>query len=398
MKNKDSRNYQLKIRPYQPGDKDAVINLWLECNLVVSHNNPERDIERKLQVNPEWFLIGLAGDEIVATCMAGYEGHRGWINYLAVSRRFQRQGIAAKMMQAAEDKLRAAGCPKINLQVRTSNADVIQFYNRIGYSNDNVIGLGRRLEPDGPYAEGRPASVDDKYALKSSIAEIRQRFDSDVERFSNLETGQTSTVDAPLALELIAEIAAACTPGAERVLDIGCGAGNFTLRLLNRRVLEEVWLVDLSRPMLDRAVERIGALSRAKTRSIQADIRELDLEAEHFDIVLAGAVLHHLRTENEWELVFSKIYHSLNPGGSFWIFDLVAGSNPAVEQCMRRRYGSYLSVLKDDAYRDHVFAYIEQEDTPRSLLFQIDLLRSVGFRSVEILHKNSCFAAFGGLK
>lgn len=147
----ESSNDHLKIRPYQPGDKKAVIDLWLACNLVVPHNNPDRDIERKLAVNPEWFLIGLMGDKVVATCMAGYEGHRGWINYLAVSPELRRRGIARKIMQAAETVLRDAGCPKINLQVRNSNLEVIQFYNSVGYSDDNVIGLGKRLEPDEPH-------------------------------------------------------------------------------------------------------------------------------------------------------------------------------------------------------------------------------------------------------
>jgi ribosomal protein S18 acetylase RimI-like enzyme len=151
---KESRDDHLNIRPYRPGDKEAVIDLWLACNLVVSHNNPERDIERKLKVNPEWFLIGLMGDEIVATCMAGYEGHRGWINYLAVKPQLQRQGIAGKMMQAAEIRLLDAGCPKINLQVRNSNIKVIQFYKSIGYSDDDVIGFGKRLVPDKPYDGG----------------------------------------------------------------------------------------------------------------------------------------------------------------------------------------------------------------------------------------------------
>ena len=141
----------LLIRPYDSRDKEAVIELWLACNLVVPQNNPEQDIERKLHVNPEWFLVGLQGDKIVATCMAGYEGHRGWINYLAVSPQLRRQGIARKMMLAAESRLLAAGCPKINLQVRVSNTDVIEFYKCIGYSDDHVIGLGKRLEPDEPH-------------------------------------------------------------------------------------------------------------------------------------------------------------------------------------------------------------------------------------------------------
>ena len=138
----------LVIRPYQTQDEAAVIELWLQCNLVVPQNNPKRDIKRKLQVNPEWFLVGVLGGHVVATCMAGYEGHRGWINYLAVSPHHRRQGIGGRIMEEAEKKLIAAGCPKINLQVRETNRIVIQFYERIGYTRDLVASMGKRLEND----------------------------------------------------------------------------------------------------------------------------------------------------------------------------------------------------------------------------------------------------------
>jgi ribosomal protein S18 acetylase RimI-like enzyme len=138
----------LVIRPYQTQDEAAVIQLWLQCNLVVPQNNPKRDIKRKLQVNPEWFLVGILGGHVVATCMAGYEGHRGWINYLAVSPHHRRQGIGRRIMEEVEKELRAAGCPKINLQVRETNRIVIQFYERIGYSRDLVASMGKRLEND----------------------------------------------------------------------------------------------------------------------------------------------------------------------------------------------------------------------------------------------------------
>ena len=138
----------LVIRPYQPQDETTVVQLWLQCNLVVPQNNPERDIRRKLQVNPEWFLVGILGGHVVATCMAGYEGHRGWINYLAVSPHHRRQGIGRRIMEEAEKRLSAAGCPKINLQVRETNRAVIQFYERIGYTRDLVASMGKRLEND----------------------------------------------------------------------------------------------------------------------------------------------------------------------------------------------------------------------------------------------------------
>ncbi|MBC7820315.1 MAG: class I SAM-dependent methyltransferase [Planctomycetaceae bacterium] len=233
---------------------------------------------------------------------------------------------------------------------------------------------------------------------KSTVEEIRQRFDADVERFSNLETGQSATIDAPLAMNLVTEAAAVTTPQAQDVLDVGCGAGNYSLKLLERLPNRNVTLIDLSRPMLDRAVQRIQPMTTGTVKSIQSDIRELVLGQNRFDIILAAAVLHHLRTDDEWSAVFQKFYDALRPGGSIWIFDLVESSTSEVQALMWRRYGEYLTAFKDKAYRDAVFAYVAREDTPRSVVFQLDLLRTVGFSEVEILHKNSCFAAFGAVK
>ncbi|MFO0799430.1 MAG: class I SAM-dependent methyltransferase [Gemmataceae bacterium] len=234
--------------------------------------------------------------------------------------------------------------------------------------------------------------------MKSTVEEIRQRFDADVERFSNLDTGQSATVDAPLAMALVAEAAAATTPHAQHVLDVGCGAGNYTLKLLEQIPNLDVTLIDLSQPMLDRATERVGRATTGSIKAVRGDIREAALPDEGFDIVLAAAVLHHLRTDEEWRDVFTACHRALRPGGSVWVFDLVQSSIPAVERLMQRRYGEYLTRLKDDAYRDHVFAYVEREDTPRPLVYQLDLLRQVGFAQVEVLHKTVCFAAFGGVK
>jgi tRNA (cmo5U34)-methyltransferase len=234
--------------------------------------------------------------------------------------------------------------------------------------------------------------------MKSTVDEIRQRFDADVERFSNLDIGQSATVDSPLAMALITEAAAATTPHARHVLDVGCGAGNYTLKLLQRLADLDATLIDLSQPMLDRARERISKATAGRVTTIQGDIREVALREGQFDIVLAASVLHHLRTDDEWRGVFTAIHRTLRPGGSFWIFDLVASSIPAVERLTRQRYGEYLKLQKDEAYRDQVFAYVEKEDTPRPLTFQLDLLGEVGFVHVEVLHKNVCFAAFGAVK
>jgi len=234
---------------------------------------------------------------------------------------------------------------------------------------------------------------------KSSIDEIRERFDVDVDRFSNLETGQAATIDAPLSMELITEAAVAATPEISCVLDIGCGGGNNTIRLAKRYDGDFIChLSDLSRPMLERARERVGKETTAEIRLFEGDFRILDLEDSTYDVVIAAAVLHHLRDEQDWESAFRKIYRILRPGGSFWITDLITHEEPEIHSLMWDRYGDYLTDSGGFEYRQEVFSYIEKEDSPRPVTFQLDLMRKVGFRSVDILHKNSCFAAFGGIK
>ncbi len=138
----------MRIRAFQLADEQAVIELWHRCGLVRPWNDPHRDIERKMSVQRELFLVGLQGDVIVATVMAGYEGHRGWINYLAVDPSHRKQGYARQLMHEAERLLRVAECPKINLQVRAGNAEAIEFYKRIGFGIDDVVSMGKRLESD----------------------------------------------------------------------------------------------------------------------------------------------------------------------------------------------------------------------------------------------------------
>jgi ribosomal protein S18 acetylase RimI-like enzyme len=136
------------IRPFEPADEGAVIALWQRCGLTRPWNDPCKDIRRKLAVRPEWFLVGVLEGAIVATAMLGYDGHRGWIYYLGVDPAHQRMGLGQMMMAEAERLLRAEGCPKINLQVRTSNAAVIEFYRSIGFVVDDVVSMGKRLEHD----------------------------------------------------------------------------------------------------------------------------------------------------------------------------------------------------------------------------------------------------------
>jgi ribosomal protein S18 acetylase RimI-like enzyme len=138
----------IEIRAFELCDESAVIALWRRCGLTRPWNDPKKDIARKLSVQPHLFLVGVFGQELVATVMAGYEGHRGWINYFAIAPEYQRQGIGRLIMLKAERLLREAGCPKINLLVRTTNSGVIKFYQHLGYAVDDVVSLGKRLESD----------------------------------------------------------------------------------------------------------------------------------------------------------------------------------------------------------------------------------------------------------
>lgn len=235
--------------------------------------------------------------------------------------------------------------------------------------------------------------------MKSTIKEIEERFNHDVERFSNLETGQQSTVDASINMELITEGIARRYPKLQSALDIGCGAGNYSVRLAQKRPNANYTLVDLSKPMLDRALHRVGAETNGKVDVHKGDFRSVDLGARKFDVIIATAVLHHLRDDGDWEAAFSRLYGLLNEGGSLWVFDLVQQSDPDLRAYFYHDlYGNYLTSLKDKSYRDHVFAYIEKEDSPRSLMYQLNLLEKVGFKRVDVLHKNLCFASFVGFK
>lgn len=142
------------IRPYRDADRDAVVALWRACGLVRPWNDPHKDIARKLAVQPEWFLVvepaarGDARAPVIASAMMGYDGHRGWVNYLAVSPGWQRRGIGARLMMEFEQRLAAFGGPKLNLQVRGSNRAAVAFYERLGYRVDDTVSLGKRLIDD----------------------------------------------------------------------------------------------------------------------------------------------------------------------------------------------------------------------------------------------------------
>ena len=233
---------------------------------------------------------------------------------------------------------------------------------------------------------------------KSSTAEIRERFDNEVERFSNLDTGQVSTIDAKISLELITEAAHRIAPEAENLLDIGCGAGNYTLKMLSKNNKLKCTLIDLSKPMLDKALERVSAAGSGAVHIIQGDIREINLNENYFDIILAGAVLHHLRSDEDWESTFKKLFNVLRPGGCLMISDLVTQDTEILNEFIWEKYGDYLEKLAGKEYRIKVLDYVAREDSPRSLNYQLDLMKKCGFSHTEILHKNTCFAAFAGIK
>jgi ribosomal protein S18 acetylase RimI-like enzyme len=138
----------MQLRTFSCADEGAVVELWRRCELTRPWNDPQKDIQRKLTTQPELFLVGDVGGRIVATIMAGYDGHRGWVNYLAVAPEHRARGYGRLLVQHVEDQLTARGCPKLNVQVRTSNKDVLAFYRKLGYTVDEAVSLGKRLIPD----------------------------------------------------------------------------------------------------------------------------------------------------------------------------------------------------------------------------------------------------------
>ena len=229
---------------------------------------------------------------------------------------------------------------------------------------------------------------------KSTIEQIRQRFDADVERFSKLETGQQAAMDAPVILEVVAGSAACHIRPQGRLLDLGCGAGNFALRVLSQVSPLDCVLVDLSQPMLERAAYRVKAATSGSVQTIQSDMRLLSFGPASFDIILAGQVLHHLREDAQWEAMFARFHEWLRPAGTLFVADFVAYDDPGIQELMLMRYAEYLEKLGGAEYRDKVLANCEAEDSPRSLKYQFDLLSKAGFSEFEVLHKNALFAAF----
>lgn len=233
---------------------------------------------------------------------------------------------------------------------------------------------------------------------KSTPEEIRQNFDTQVERFSNIETGQTTAIDSPLCMELISRAAKLTNPNASHIMDLGCGGGNYAVKITGLFPGVNCTLADLSSNMLHAAQKRVAEITTGEVIAIQGDYRELDLGENQFDIITAGTTLHHLRGNEEWEGVFEKIYRALKPGGSFWINDIVISETDEINDMM---LSGWLSILKKQVSESEVKMYMnryESEDTPRTLSYQLELMKNIGFSKTILLHKHFNFAAFGGIK
>ena len=142
------KSTDLNIRTYKHADMEDVINVWKECGLIRSWNNPKLDIQRKVKTQNDLFFVAELSNRIIATAMFGYDGHRGWLNYFAVLPQFQKSGYGKQLLEFGEKILFDKGCPKINLQIRADNKEAINFYKAVGYNEDEVISYGKRLIED----------------------------------------------------------------------------------------------------------------------------------------------------------------------------------------------------------------------------------------------------------
>lgn len=209
---------------------------------------------------------------------------------------------------------------------------------------------------------------------------------------------EPTIIDSSLMSDLVVQVATRVCPQAQNLLDIGCGGGLYSLKMLKILPNLNIDLHDFSRPMLDGAYRNVSKLASGTIRKINCDVRDLKLPESHYDIILAGAVLHHLRDDSEWKITLQQLFNSLRARGCLWISDMVSFSNCAIEKFMRNCYGEYLERLRDRQFRDMALKQIDKTDSPRSVLYQLDLMKKIGFKEIEILHLNTCFAVFGGIK
>ncbi|MDR3112305.1 MAG: class I SAM-dependent methyltransferase [Elusimicrobiota bacterium] len=227
---------------------------------------------------------------------------------------------------------------------------------------------------------------------KSSTDEIKERFSNDVECFSNLQTGQVSILDAKIMFEIGTETAKRLAPNAKNILDLGCGAGNWTLKMLEKIPNANCSLLDISQAMLDKAKSRVSSATKGTVNTLLGDMRTVELSCNSFDIIFAGATLHHLRSDVEWKSVFLKIFNCLSSVGCFIISDLVVQNNPLLTKYVYEGWSNYLEQTGGKNYCKQILELSGKEDTPRSVNFLTKTLCESGFSNVEVLHKNMCFA------
>lgn len=232
---------------------------------------------------------------------------------------------------------------------------------------------------------------------KSTPEAISHNFDQQVDRFLNIETGQSTAIDSPLCMELVSQTAKILCPNAENIMDLGCGGGNYAFKVASLMPTVNCTLIDISRKMVEAAEKRLQNVVLGKVTAICGDYRNVPLEENHYDIVTAGTTLHHLRQDDEWENVFKKVFKSLKDGGIFCINDIVLSEDEAVDQLMLNGWISLLKKQVPDEV-DLFFGKYESEDSPRSLNYQLDLMRTVGFSETMILHKHFNFVTFLGRK
>jgi len=233
---------------------------------------------------------------------------------------------------------------------------------------------------------------------KRTTAEIGAYFNGEVERFSDLAKGQASIKDARLMMDILAEAASVLASGAREILDIGCGAGNQTLNLLRVFPDARCTLLDISPAMLAKARERVGSAIPGRATLLEGDLRTVPLPEEKFDVVVAAAVLHHLRDDADWEAGFSRIHSLLKPGGVLLVSDLIRHENQKIETLFEVRYEAFLRETLGNAEADRIMRSIAESDTPSPLEYQFDLLRKIGFREIDLLHKDLVFAAYYAVK
>lgn len=233
--------------------------------------------------------------------------------------------------------------------------------------------------------------------MKSSIESIRKNFNEQVDRFSNIETGQATAIDSPLCMEIVAQSAKLLNPDSSQIMDLGCGGGNYAVKLAQLFPNANFTLVDISENMLAEAQKRVSALTTGNVRVLNADYKTVDFGKENFDVITAGTTLHHLRNTDEWESMYGRIFDALKIGGSFFVNDIVIGETLELDNLM---LDGWKSVLKKNV-PDEVDVFLnkyETEDTPQTLMYQLDLMQQVGFSKISVLHKHFNFATFVGIK